>query len=139
MNTAMTTQFKGERPEVAPPTEGEVVSVGASETSLLEKRINEIVDQMGLFGIQKQELKTALSWILYNAEIVEANGWVKVKSPYLSTSPMRKVIGLEKKIRYVMAKLFDSPFRMDFQDRHYVTLYIKTNNEVIKLLKGEEI
>jgi hypothetical protein len=113
--------------------------VGASETSLLEKRINEIVDQMGLFGIQKQELKTALSWILYNAEIVEANGWVKVKSPYLSTSPIRKVIGLEKKIRYVIAKLFNSPFRMDFQDRHYVILYIKTNPTVLELFNKKEI
>jgi len=42
MNTAMTSPNFGERPEVAPPTEGEVVSVGASEFQTLKQLIKQL-------------------------------------------------------------------------------------------------
>ena len=44
MNTAMTTHNFGERPEVAPPTEGEVVSVGASEFQTLKLLVKQLKD-----------------------------------------------------------------------------------------------
>jgi hypothetical protein len=123
-NTAPVTQATGEEALASP---------GDSMTFLIQK-IEEIIDQMGIFEKQKEELKTCVGWIFYNAEVVESNGWIKIKSQYLSTSPMTKVIGLEKKIKYVLAKLFNSPFRMDYQDRHYVILYIKSNPTVLQLL-----
>jgi len=101
--------------------------------------INEIIEQMGLFEAQKKELKTCINWILDNAEIVEAGDWVKIKSQYLSSSPMRQVISLEKKIKYVISKLFNSPFRMDYSNRHYVILYIKSNPTVLQLLLNKEM
>jgi len=138
MNTAMTTQNQlGNRPEERTASEGEVVSLSTS-ISPLSKKIEEIVESMGLFEHEKKELVWAVQTVL-TGEITESNGWVKILSIYISTSPMRKISGLEKKIRYVLAKLFNSPFKFDYQNRHHIVLYIKTNNEVIKLLKGEEI